>query len=84
MTDTTTLERARQSLDAHAWQQAYEGFGSLDPDTLETVAGTIENLGAGDRTVAVVTHVRELAERMPVQYRVTKGPRTAAVDRVLR
>ncbi|HEY3724307.1 MAG TPA: SMC family ATPase [Acidimicrobiia bacterium] len=61
-----------------------EGFGSLDPDTLETVAGTIENLGAGDRTVAVVTHVRELAERMPVQYRVTKGPRTAAVERVLR
>ncbi len=61
-----------------------EGFGSLDPDTLETVAGTIENLGAGDRTVAVVTHVRELAERMPVQYRVTKGPRTATVERVTR
>jgi exonuclease SbcC len=61
-----------------------EGFGSLDPDTLETVAGTIENLGAGDRTVAVVTHVRELAERMPVQYRVTKGPRTSSVERVTR
>ena len=32
MTDATTLERARQSLDAHAWQQAYEGFASLDRD----------------------------------------------------
>ncbi len=61
-----------------------EGFGALDPDTLETVAGTIESLGAGDRTVGVVTHVRELAERMPVQYKVTKGPRTAAVERVSR
>jgi exonuclease SbcC len=61
-----------------------EGFGALDPDTLETVAGTIENLGAGDRTVGVVTHVRELADRMPVQYRVTKGPRTAVVERVSR
>jgi exonuclease SbcC len=61
-----------------------EGFGSLDPDTLETVAGTIENLGADDRVVAVVTHVRELAERMPVQYRVTKGPRTATVEQVTR
>ncbi|MGZ4803920.1 MAG: AAA family ATPase [Acidimicrobiia bacterium] len=61
-----------------------EGFGSLDPDTLEVVAGTIENLGAGDRTVAVVTHVRDLADRMPVQYRVTKGPRTASVERVSR
>ena len=30
MTDPTTLERARQALDAHAWQQAYEGFVSLD------------------------------------------------------
>ena len=61
-----------------------EGFGSLDPDTLETVAGTIENLGAGNRTVGVVTHVRELAERMPVRYRVAKGPRTASVERVTR
>ena len=32
MSDTTTLERARQSLDAHAWEQAYEGFASLDRD----------------------------------------------------
>ena len=30
MTDSTTLERARVALDAHAWQQAYEGFVSLD------------------------------------------------------
>lgn len=61
-----------------------EGFGALDPDTLETVAGTIENLGSGDRMVGIVTHVRDLAERMPVQYRVTRGPRTATVERVSR
>lgn len=59
-----------------------EGFGALDSDTLETVAGTIENLGAGDRMVGVITHVRELADRMPVQYRVTKGPQTATVEQV--
>ena len=61
-----------------------EGFGALDSDTLETVAGTIENLGAGDRMVGVITHVRELADRMPVQYRVTKGPQTATVEQVSR
>jgi exonuclease SbcC len=61
-----------------------EGFGSLDPDTLETVAGTIESLGSGDRMVGVVTHVRDLADRMPVQYRVTKGPRTATIEPVTR
>lgn len=59
-----------------------EGFGTLDPDTLETVAGTIEQLGAGQRMVGVVTHVRELAERMPVAFRVTKGPRGSTVARV--
>jgi exonuclease SbcC len=59
-----------------------EGFGTLDPDTLETVAGTIEQLGAGRRTVGIITHVRELAERMPVRYRVVKGPRTATVERI--
>jgi exonuclease SbcC len=61
-----------------------EGFGALDPDTLETVAGTIESLGSGDRMVGVVTHVAELAERMPVRYRVAKGPRTATVEQVAR
>jgi exonuclease SbcC len=61
-----------------------EGFGSLDLDTLETVAATIENLGAGDRTVGIVTPVRDLAERMPVQLVVSKGPKTAAVERVNR
>jgi class 3 adenylate cyclase len=30
VTDATTLERARQALGAHAWQQAYEAFASLD------------------------------------------------------
>jgi exonuclease SbcC len=59
-----------------------EGFGSLDPDTLETVAETIESLGAGDRMVGVVTHVGELAARMPVQLRVASGPRTSTVERI--
>jgi exonuclease SbcC len=59
-----------------------EGFGSLDADTLETVAATIEGLGTGDRVVGIVTHVRDLAERMPVQYRVGAGPRTSTVTRV--
>jgi exonuclease SbcC len=61
-----------------------EGFGALDAETLETVAATIESLGSGARMVGVVTHVPELAERMPVQYRVTKGARTARVERISR
>jgi exonuclease SbcC len=60
-----------------------EGFGTLDPDTLDTVAAAIENLGATGRMVGIVTHVRELAERVPLRFEVTKGPRSSRVDRVL-
>jgi exonuclease SbcC len=59
-----------------------EGFGTLDAETLETVAATIENLGAVDRMVGIVTHVPELAARMPVQYRVARHGRAATVERI--
>jgi exonuclease SbcC len=59
-----------------------EGFGTLDAETLEAVAATIENLGADDRMVGIVTHVPELAARMPVQFRVHKGARTSTVERI--
>lgn len=57
-----------------------EGFGALDPDTLDVVAATVEELGATGRTVGVVTHVRELAERIPLRYEVRKGPAGSTVE----
>jgi exonuclease SbcC len=59
-----------------------EGFGTLDADTLDTVAATLETLGHDGRMVGIVTHVRDLAERVPVRYEVAKGPRTSTVTRV--
>jgi DNA repair exonuclease SbcCD ATPase subunit len=32
--------------------------------------------------VGIVTHVRELADRVPVRYEVAKSARTARVERV--
>jgi exonuclease SbcC len=58
-----------------------EGFGTLDPETLDVVAGTIESLGQGERVIGVVTHVAELAERTPVRFRVRKVGRSAVVTR---
>jgi exonuclease SbcC len=58
-----------------------EGFGTLDAETLETVATTIEALGNSGRMVGVVTHVPALAERVPVRYRITRTDRTATVTR---
>jgi exonuclease SbcC len=60
-----------------------EGFGTLDVDALETVAGTIESLGSSGRMVGIVTHVRELAARVPVRYEVRKGAMTSTVERVV-
>jgi exonuclease SbcC len=59
-----------------------EGFGTLDPDTLDVVAATLDELGARGRMVGIVTHVRELAERLPVRFEVRKVAGTASVERV--
>jgi exonuclease SbcC len=59
-----------------------EGFGTLDPDTLDVVAGTIEELGSGGRMVGIITHIRELAERMPTRFEVASTARRAVIERV--
>lgn len=59
-----------------------EGFGTLDPDALEIVAGTLENLAQGNRMVGVVTHVAALAERVPVRFEVSRDSRTSTIERV--
>ena len=50
-----------------------EGFGMLDPDTLDDVMDRIDELRAGGRTVGVVSHVTELRARIPTQVHVTLG-----------
>lgn len=61
-----------------------EGFGTLDEQTLDTVATTLEQLAAGsDRMIGVVTHVTALAERVPVQFQVTREGSTARVTKVM-
>jgi DNA repair protein SbcC/Rad50 len=58
-----------------------EGFGTLDPETLEVVATTLETLAQGERMVGVVTHVPALAERVPVRFRVTRNARSSTITR---
>ena len=58
-----------------------EGFGTLDPDTLDVVATTLETLAQGQRMVGVVTHVAALAERVPVRFKVSRDARTSSVIR---
>ncbi|MER3462828.1 MAG: SMC family ATPase, partial [Armatimonadota bacterium] len=51
-----------------------EGFGTLDVETLEQVAGVLEALPTQGRLVGVVTHVEALAERLPARLCVEKSP----------
>ncbi|MFP5331458.1 MAG: AAA family ATPase [Acidimicrobiia bacterium] len=59
-----------------------EGFGTLDAETLDTVAAVVQELGSGERMIGLVTHVRELADQIPVRYEVKKLPGGSTVTRV--
>ncbi|WNG33609.1 AAA family ATPase [Archangium violaceum] len=49
-----------------------EGFGTLDPETLEMALATLDALQATGRQVGIISHVSGLAERIGVQVRVVK------------
>ncbi len=51
-----------------------EGFGSLDPETLEIVTEAIESLPTGGRMVGIITHIPELTRRLPFRIWVEKSP----------
>jgi exonuclease SbcC len=48
-----------------------EGFGSLDPASLDQAIRTLMQLGEGSRLVGIISHVSELRERIPKQLIVT-------------
>lgn len=49
-----------------------EGFGSLDPVTLNIAMDALERLYNQGRKVGVISHVQEMTERIPVQIKVSK------------
>lgn len=59
-----------------------EGFGTLDPQALEAVAGALENLRTGGRMVGVITHIESLSERLPHHLLVSKSAAGSSVQRL--
>ncbi|MCS5509809.1 SMC family ATPase [Curtobacterium flaccumfaciens pv. flaccumfaciens] len=51
-----------------------EGFGTLDPETLDDVIGQLSRLTAGGRQVGIVSHVEELKQRIPERIAVRRTP----------
>jgi len=58
-----------------------EGFGSLDPDALESVLEVIDSLRDGGRVVGIVSHVSELKDR--IQDRIEVRRRTDGTSHVI-
>jgi exonuclease SbcC len=50
-----------------------EGFGTLDPETLEIALSALEILRSGSKSVGVISHVGLLKERITTQIVVNKG-----------
>lgn len=58
-----------------------EGFGSLDPETLELAMRTLDELRAGGRTVGVISHVEAMKEQLPAQLVVEATPQGPSIIR---
>ncbi len=52
-----------------------EGFGTLDPESLDMALNTLIELQNGGRLVGIISHVPELKERIDARLEVTIGKR---------
>ncbi|MGL5451565.1 MAG: AAA family ATPase [Aeromonas sp.] len=68
------LALALSSLSSHQTQVESlfidEGFGTLDPDSLDQALASLDALQAAGRQIGVISHVQTLVERIGVQIRV--------------
>lgn len=56
-----------------------EGFGSLDPESLELVMQVLADLASGDCLVGIISHVEELEKRIDRRIEVTASPSGSSV-----
>lgn len=50
-----------------------EGFGTLDPDTLDTALDTLASLRQEEKMIGLISHVGALQDRIPTQLSVVPG-----------
>lgn len=56
-----------------------EGFGSLDAASLDVAIEGLERLAGGRRLIGVISHVPEIAERLPDRIDILKAPEGSAI-----
>jgi exonuclease SbcC len=52
-----------------------EGFGSLDPESLDYAMRALEDLQSGGRLVGIISHVPELVERIDARLEIKPSER---------
>ena len=57
-----------------------EGFGSLDPDSLDQVMRVLSDLASGDCLVAIISHVEELEKRIDKRVEVKASAEGSSVQ----
>jgi exonuclease SbcC len=77
LADVVTAEAGGRTMDVLFVD---EGFGTLDPDSLDEVMNVLDELRSGGRLVGVVSHVADLRGRIPTQIRVRKDTRGSRVE----
>lgn len=60
-----------------------EGFGALDEDTLNTAMGAFEVLQASGRKVGIISHVKEVMQRVAVRIEVDKQGNGESLLRII-
>ena len=56
-----------------------EGFGSLDPESLDLAIQTLIDLQQGGRTIGLISHVSELKEQMALRIDITANQRGSQI-----
>ena len=57
-----------------------EGFGTLDPDSLNSAMNTLIDLQNTGRMVGIISHVPELEERIDARLRVTPAEKGSKAE----
>ena len=60
-----------------------EGFGTLDPETLDDVMSVIDDVGGNDRVIGLISHVESLKQRIPSRISVSKKGDGTSTTRVV-
>lgn len=56
-----------------------EGFGALDTESLDLAVQGLETIASGRRMIGVVSHIEEIAERLPERIEVTKQGNSSSI-----